>query len=70
MIANRETMQIQQELRTTRHSPRAKPAAASESEQMITIVAPDYGVRIRAYRKEHFFSEGKSHVKMAKASRG
>ena len=72
MIANRETMQIQQELRTIQRSPKAKPASTPGNETKIAIVTPDYGLRIRAYRKEHFPSSGYSdgHSIMAKASRG
>ena len=81
MIANRETMQIQQELRTTRRSPKAKPTSSAGAETKITIITPDFGTRIRAYRRTNFPSEvailsskkrvrSNSHSTMAKASRG
>gem|GEM_PF-2062385 len=72
MIANREALQIEQELRTTRRSPRATRLAPPSDGPKIDTIVPDHALRIRMYRKSKYPSarNANSLVEMAKASRG
>lgn len=72
MIANREALQIEQELRTTRRSPRATRSENPPGEQKIDTIVSDHASRIRTYRKSNFSSatNATSLVKMATASQG